>query len=182
MGNKSVKTGRTKPDTAFGVPQVNSVYDLLKDQTDQNSLQKAGTDLLEVDPLDENLAVARNQITDQTDLFDRGITRSLVGRGIGDSGLATTAMAAGHGAISSELINNALARSFQEKLQARQTGAGLLQAKGGLNELLASFIQNLVGAGISGQTQNYGARTGLAGAQANSGLLKGGGVLGIGAG
>lgn len=175
MGSGKVRTGKTHPNEAFSVPQVNDVYDLLKDQTDQNSLQKAGTDLLEEDTTQQNLDLANNQITDQTQQFDQGLSRSLVGRGIADSGLATTAMAAGHAGISGELINNALARSFQEKLQARQTGAGLLQAKGGLNELLANFIQNLVGAGISGQTQNYGARNQYAGAKAGS-------ILGLGAG
>ena len=182
MGNKAVKTGRTNPNTAFGVPQVNSVYDLLKDQTDEEALAKSGNDLLTEDTLQRNIDLANNQIVDQTDQFNQGLTRSLVGRGVSDSGLATTALASGRGAISGELINNALARSFQEKLQARQTGAGLLQTKNSLNELLANFIQNLVGAGITGQTSNYGARAGLVGSQAGSGLLHGGGVLGLGVG
>ena len=178
MGNKKVKTGRTGPGTAFTQPQVNTVYDLLNNQTDQNSLQKAGTDLLTTDPTEENLALARNLSVDQGDQFAQGLTRSLVGRGIGDSGLATTALASGQGALNANLINDALQRSFQQKLQARQTGAGLLQAKGSLNDMLANFVQSLVGAGISGQTQNYGARSELQGRQ--TGLTGGQGLLGTG--
>lgn len=167
---RGVKTGRTKPNEAFAVPQVNSVYDLLSQQGDQNALGNAGTALLTEDPTKTNLGLANNLIANQSRQFNQGLTRSMVGRGIGNSGLASTAMATGNAGISGELINNALARSFSEKLQARQTGAGLLQAKGGLNEMLANFVQNLVGAGISGQVSDYGARAGIAGARAGAGI------------
>ena len=171
MGNKKVKTGRTYPGTGFTVPQVNDTYDLLKTNTDQPALTGAANELLTVNPLEQNLATARNLAGDATDQFSRQLATSFLGRGIQGSGLATTALNAGRGQISGSLINDALTRSFGQMLQARAGGAQLMETKNNLNQLLANFVQGIVVPGIGGQTANYGARTGLAGQQQFKGFL-----------
>lgn len=159
MGRHTRPAGSVQPNEAFRVPQVNDTYDLLKQNANNPNLDAAGNDLLTEDPLQQNLANARNLMTEQDDQFGQQLSRSLVGRGIQDSGLATTALASGMGQLNGSLINDALSRSFQQSLQAKTAGADILAKKNDFNSLLANFVQNLVGAGISGKAGNYNAVT-----------------------
>lgn len=175
MGSKKVSTGRTNPSTGFNPQQSRDTYSLLQQNTNQPVLNQAANDLLTVNPLEQNLALARNQIGDATDQFSKQLTTSFLGRGLQGSGLATTALNAGRGAISGSMLNDALNRSFGQMLQARTAGGQLTETQNNINQLLANFVQGIVNPGVAGEASNYGARAGLKGQQMGS-------FLGVGAG
>lgn len=165
-------TGKVSAGSGFDVQQGNDVYNLLngllagfEGSDAAKSLASAGNDLLLRDTLAKNLGIADNLTQDQMVTGTRDISRSLLNRGVSDSGFATSQILASNNDIRSRLLNDAVLRSSQEEIQNKQTGLQLIQALVGnkLNfaGLLSNFTGGLIGSGLSGQADAYKTKVGF---------------------
>jgi hypothetical protein len=179
MGSGKTKTGKVDVRTAIGQPEgqktLGTLEELLAqfaDSEEAQALSSAGTELLNRDTLSRNLGLAGNLIADQMAQQEKGLSRSLVGRGVGDSGFATSQLLGAGNQLRGNLLNEAVARSSQEEIQSKLAGSeiikSLIGSKAGLAGLLSDYVANLLSAGTAGQASSFaarqGARTAVAGA------------------
>lgn len=187
MSNHAPKTGRVNVRSGISTPEGKSTYGSLQDllasfngSDVSQALQDQGLELLQKDTLKTNLDLANNQIADATAAQDQNLTRSLLSRGVGDSGFATSELLASGNDIRGKLINDAIARSNQENIQNKAAGAELLKTlfntKQGFAGLLSEFVTNMLSSGISGQASGFATRAG----SRSSALQSLTGVLGSG--
>jgi len=180
MGSSKASTGRTSPETGLRTKEgtetygdLNALYDEFSASPEADAISKAGMELLTRDTLARNLGLAHNLIADETASQQKGLSRSLLSRGVSDSGFATSQLLSSGNEISGKFLNDAVARSSQEELQGKLGGSelikGLMATKTGLAGLLSDYVANLLGAGTAGQASNYGARQ--AGKTASNTLL-----------
>lgn len=173
------KTGKVKADTGFKTEQGGDTYKTLEellagleDSPEYSAITDYGLALLTKDTLGENLALADNLIADRTAAKNKGLGRSLLSRGVGGSGFASSALLASDAATRSELLRDALLRTSDEKARNSQTGlaalSGNLGTRSNFASLLANYVASILGQGLSGQAAAYGAKQGALNNQANN--------------
>ena len=161
------KTGKVKADTGFKTKEGGDTYKTLEellagleDSPEYSAITDYGLALLTEDPLEKNLALADNLIADRTAARNKGLGRSLLSRGVGGSGFASSALLASDATTRSEVLRDALLRSSDEKARNGQTGlaalSGNLGTRSNFASLLGNYVASLLGQGLSGQAAAFG--------------------------
>lgn len=172
---KAPKTGKVKAREGFKTKEGKETYSLLADMLkgfeespEAKALSEAGTELLLRDTLARNLGIADTMSANEIITQNRDLGRSLLSRGVSDSGFASSQMLASNNDIRSRFFNDAVVRSSQEEIAGKQTGMQLLQSllgtKSNFADLLAGFTSSVLGAGIAGKASAYNAKVGYKGA------------------
>lgn len=161
------KTGSVKAGSGFNDPRGAETYDLLNklvadfgESEEAKILFEQGQKFLLEDTLQKNLGIAKNVFADESAKSEKGLSRSLLSRGVSDSGFATSALNAGKNELRGSLYNTAIAKSSDDEFRNKTFGVDIIQAlsdtKIGFTQLLANYVQSLLGGGIAGQAANYG--------------------------
>lgn len=175
----TVRTGKVSARSGFKTKEGRETFDLLdellrglEDSPEYRAITEFGLSLINKDTTRDNLALARNLMADRSTQISKGLSRSLLNRGVVGSGFSSSQLLSANAQERSDLINNALMRAFSEKLQAGQLGAGLLSSnigqKQNFAQILANYVSGLLGSGIAGQTQTYAVRQGSRDTQASN--------------
>ena len=171
-GKVSVRSGFKAKEGADTYETLKSLLEGLDESPEYKAITDYGLALLSKDRIDENLGLAKNLIADRTAATSKGLSRSLIGRGVASSGIGSSALLSANSSERASLINDALARAFSENLAEDQTALGALSGnlgnKQNFAQILSNFVASLLSQGIQGQTSIYGARQGALNNQATN--------------